>query len=197
MSRYALVSSSGSDQMVFGAGVLVESFDPETGSVRDEDIIGITTGGITFQDVPEFEDGADGIDNAEKNMLEFMRYKSRTVTMSGTFISISPKSAARIMGMADIVDNKVTPRNTLKRSDFKDLWLVVDYSSDISEETGGHLAIKMINVMSTGGLQLKTTDAARGEFAFVFTAHPSAKQKGVPLYELYIEEGSASIEEGA
>ena len=86
---------------------------------------------------------------------------------------------------------KIVPRLDLADSDFDDLWIVGDYSDKNGEQKGGFIAIHMMNALSTGGFQMKTSDKAKGQFAFEYTAHfAMAEQTKVP-YEIYIKAGDA------
>ena len=63
-------------------------------------------------------------------MKEFKQITSIEVLMSGTFVTVTAALAQRLVGAADIAsgDNtKIVPRNTLKDTDFKDLWWVGDW----------------------------------------------------------------------
>jgi hypothetical protein len=85
----------------------------------------------------------------------------------------------------------VVPRNDIKPEDFEDFWWIGDYS-DVNDGTNaGFLAIHMMNVLSTGGLQLQSADKDKGKFAYEFMMHYSMQSPDVVPYELYIKQGSA------
>ena len=148
---------------------------------------------MTFTATPTFSDFGADIDNCPKNMKEFKRQDMVEAKMSGTFVTADTKTAKLLCGAADNDTSdttKVVPRTDLKDSDFTDLWLVGDYSDKSGAKNGGFIAIRMLNALSTGGVQLKTSDKAKGQFAFEFTAHNSlAAQDKVP-YEIYIKAGT-------
>ena len=113
--------------------------------------------------------------------------------MSGTFVSVSPKTAKAIMSSADIGSpdtTKVTPRNDISSEDFSDIWLVADYSDKNGNKNGGFVAVHMMNGLSTGGFQIKTGDKAKGQFAFEFTGHYSIAAQETPPFEVYIKAGT-------
>ena len=180
-------------ELVMNAGVLLADFKPATAELKNEDIIGATTGGISFTATPTFSDMGDDIDNCPKNMKELKKLDSWEVKMSGTFVSINTKAAKAIMSAADIGSpdtTKVTPRNDISSADFSDIWLVADYSDKNGNKNGGFVAVHMLNGLSTGGFQIKTGDKAKGQFAFEFTGHYSINAQETPPFEVYIKAGT-------
>jgi len=77
-------------EIQLNAGVLLSEFTPSTATLSASNIIGATSGGVNFAATPEFTDFAEDIDNAPKNMKEFKKLDNWTVTMSGTFVSVTP-----------------------------------------------------------------------------------------------------------
>ena len=99
----------------------------------------------------------------------------------------------RQQGAADIDANDAThviPRRDVLKTDFKDLWFVGDYSDVNNGDNAGFIAIHMMNTLSTGGFQLQSTDKAKGNFAYEFTAHFSMDAQDVVPYEIYIVKGA-------
>ena len=127
-------------------------------------------------------------------MKELKRQESIEAKASGTFVTMSTAVAKSLIATADIDaqdSTKIVPRLDLADSDFDDLWIVGDYSDKNGEQKGGFIAIHMMNAPSTGGFQMKTSDKAKGQFAFEYTAHfAMAEQAKVP-YEIYIKAGEA------
>lgn len=180
-------------ELVLNAGVLLTDFNPSTAELSNADIIGATTGGISFTATPTFSDMGDDIDNCPKNMKELKKLDSWEVKMSGTFVSINTKAAKAIMSAADIGSpdtTKVTPRNDVLSADFSDIWLVADYSDKNGNNNGGFVAVHMMNGLSTGGFQIKTGDKAKGQFAFEFTGHYSINAQNTVPFEVYIKAGT-------
>lgn len=194
--KYTQIPTTTFQNLQLNAGILCSDFTPSTGAVGSNALIGATTGGVTFQDSVDFIDFGDDIDNCPKNMMELKVLDSHTVTMSGTFVSVSPDTAKMLAGAADVSSNKITPRNDLKDTDFTDIWWVGDYS-DVNEDSGsgqtahtaGFIAIKLINALNTGGFQISSTDKGKGQFAFEFTGHYSMDAQSVVPYELYVKVG--------
>lgn len=174
------------------AGVLLDDFTPATPAVEDDDILGATSGGVNFTATPTFTDFGEDIDNCPKNMKELKKLESWEIKLSGTMITVKPSVAARLMAAADVGTTdttKITPRTDLKSSDFKDLWLVCDYSDKNGETNGGYCAIHILNALSTGGFSLQSTDKGKAQFAFEFTGHVSMNAQTVVPFEVYISAG--------
>lgn len=179
-------------ELQLNAGMILKSFDPKTATVDLSNIVGATTGGVNFTATPTFSDYGEDIDNCPKNMMELKKLDSWDINMSGTFITVNAGGVRSIIGAADVdgVDTtKVVPRNDLESSDFSDLWWVGDYSDKNGNTKGGYMAIHMMNSLSTGGFSFKSSDRAKGQFAFTFTAHYSMNSQDTVPYEIYIKAG--------
>ena len=192
--KFTKIPSDAFQKLQINAGILATDFTPSTGEIGEAGQIGATTGGVTFAATPTFSDFGEDIDNCPKNMKELKKLDSWEAKMSGTFINADTAIAKRLCGAADIGSSdttRVTPRNDLDDSDFGDIWLVGDYSDKNGETNGGFIAIKLINALSTGGFQLKTSDKAKGQFAFEFTGHYSMSAQDTAPFEIYIKAGTA------
>lgn len=191
---YTKIPENTFETLAINAGVLLSSYTPGT-PPDDEDIIGPTTGGISFQATPSFKDFGEDIDNCPKNTKELKRLEDWDIKMSGTFIAATPAIAQMLIGLADIGStdtSKVTPRDTIDiENDFHDIWLVCDYGDVNTGNTPGHIAIHMMNTMSSGGFQIQTTDKEKVKFSFEFTAHYSIDAQDTVPFEIYIKKGTA------
>lgn len=178
-----------------GAGVLLKSFNPAEGTLASDGIVGATSGGVNFTAVPTYSDLGEDIDNCPKNMKEMKRLDSWEVKMSGTFVTVTPATAGMLTGPVDVEGTKATPRNSLKGSDFTDLWWVGDYS-EVNEDgakagKAGFVAVHMLNSLSTGGFAIQSGDKAKGQFAFEFTGHYSMDAPDTVPFEIYVKAGTA------
>lgn len=179
--------------IVLNAGVLLKSFTPATPAVTDENILGATTGGTNFTATPSYTDFGEDIDNCPKNMKELKKLDSWEVKLTGTLVTTNTAVIALLMGAGDVGTTdttKVTPRVDVTSADFKELWLVCDYSDKNGENNGGFCAIKIINALSTGGFSLQSTDKGKAQFAFEFTGHVSMSAQTVVPFEVYLKEGT-------
>lgn len=176
------------------AGVLLTEFDPKTASLELANIIGATSGGISFAATPTYKDMGEDIDNCPKNTKELKRLESMDIKMSGTFATVTAESAKMLNAHADVDESDashIVPRTDIEDEDFTDLWWVGDYSDENGEQNGGLCAIHMMNALSTGGFKIQSEDKGKGKLAFEFTAHFSiADQTKVP-YEVFVKTGTA------
>lgn len=184
-------------QIGINAAMLLSDFDPTDGSYDEDDIIGVTTGGVSFQASYEYTDYGEDMDNVPKNTKELKRVDDVTATCSGTFVTITPELAELLNSAADNTNGHIVPRTVLDlKKDFRDIWIVGDYSDVNKSGTGtgaaqaGFIAIHLMNALSTGGFQLQTEDKGKMQFAFEFTGHFSMDAQDEVPYEIYIKAGT-------
>jgi len=195
--EYSKYPTNTFETLVIGAGVLLSEFDPTTATVADGKILGPTTGGVNFTATPSYIDFGEDIDNVPKNTKELKRIDDWEVKVTGTFIAITPETARFLTAAADLTaaTGKITPRDTLdltaSTGDFRDVWLVADYSDKNSGATAGYIAIHVMNALSTGGFQIQTADKEKGQFAFEITGHYSKDAQDTVPFEIYIKAGTA------
>lgn len=199
MAKFTQIPTDTFKKLQLGAGLLSTDFNPTTGELTASNIIGATSGGVTFEATPSFSDFGDDIDNCPKNTKELKRLDSWEAKMSGSYVTMDTNAAASVIGTATIAakdKTKVVPRNSVSATDFKNIWWVGDYS-DVNEDgssagKAGFIAIKLIDALSTGGFKIKSGDKAKGTFDFEYTGHYSIANIDVVPFELYIKAGSAS-----
>ena len=193
--KFTQIPSDTFKKLQLNAGVLATTFEPSTGTLTATNVIGATTGGISFEATPEFEDFGEDIDNCPKNTMELKKLTSWEVVLSGTFVTMDTAVAKSMTGAADIDRSdptKVVPRNDVDvEKDFSDIWFVGDYSDENTGESAGFIAIRVINALSTGGFQLQTTDKGKGNFEFEYTGHYSMSAQGTVPFEVYVKAGGA------
>lgn len=190
--KYTQIPVNTYQQLQMNAGYFAKKFNPADGEVEQDDILGATSGGANITVTPSYVDLGEDIDNCPKNTKELKQLESWEIKGSGTLVTMKPEIARMFVGAADIDKSdatKITPRMTLSQSDFADLWLIGDYSDKNGAQNGGFIAIHLINALSTGGFQIQTTDKAKGQFAFEFTAHQSISTPDVAPVEIYVKAG--------
>lgn len=193
MEKYTKIPSDTFQQLVINAGLLLADFNPSAGTYSNSDMLGPTSGGVNFKANVSYKDFGEDIDNCPKNTKQLKKIDQRTVTVSGSFAAVSKPTAQMLMAHADISTNKITPRDTIDiTNDFKDIWIVGDYGDKNTGSGAGFIAIHLMDCLSTGGLQLQTTDKEKGKFAFEFTAHYSIDAQDTPPYEIYIKAGTSA-----
>ena len=192
--KYTQIPTDTFEKLQLNAGILVSTFTPATGVIGD--LLGATTGGITFNANPTFSDFGEDVDNCPNNMKELKHLDGYDPTMSGTFLTCSPALAKKLVGAADISETiKVVPRNDLLAADFTDVWWIGDYSNDNVDGTGtqkaGFLAIHLINALNQGGFQITTEKNNKGQLAFEFHGHYSMDSQDTVPFEIYCKAGVA------
>lgn len=198
MAKFTQIPTNTFKKLQLNAGILTTEFNPETGELTESNIVGATSGGVSFEATPSFSDFGEDIDNCPKNTKELKKLDSWEAKLSGSFVTMDTNAAVSVIGTAAIASNnqtKVVPRNYVDANDFKDIWWVGDYS-DINEDgasagKAGFIAIKLINALSTGGFKIQSGDKAKGTFEFEYTGHYSNDNIDTVPFEIYIKAGSA------
>lgn len=192
--KFTRIPESTFQKLQLNAGILASNFNPSTGEVNEEDLLGATSGGVNFNATPSYSDYGEDIDNAPTNVKELKKEDDWDIKMSGNFVTVDTTLGRRLIGPADIDaedTTKITPRKDLVDSDFTDLWWVGDYSDKNGKTNGGFIAIHMMNTLSTGGFQLQSGNREKGQFAFEFTAHYSIEEQDTVPFAVYVKEGTA------
>lgn len=187
--KFTQIPSDSFQKLQMNAGVLAKDFKPETGELKATDLIGATSGGISFEATPTFTDFGEDIDNCPKNMLELKKLESWEAKMSGNFVTVSEDMATLLVSAADAENGKVVPRNDVLKEDFTDIWWIGDYSDVNTGDNAGFLAVHLMNALSTGGFKIQSTDKGKGQFAFEFTGHYSMNAQDTVPFEIYVKEG--------
>lgn len=198
MAKFTQIPTDTFKKLQLNAGILTTEFDPATGKLTASNIIGATSGGVSFEATPSFTDFGEDIDNCPKNTKELKKLDSWEAKMSGSFVTMDTNVATSVIGTAAVASDdrtKVVPRNYVEAEDFKNIWWVGDYS-DINEDgssagKAGFIAIKLINALSTGGFKIQSGDKAKGTFEFEYTGHYSSENIDTVPFEIYIKAGSA------
>lgn len=185
---FTKISQDAFDELQVDAGVLLSAFDPsDPAEPDDEDIITATTGGITVNCTPTYEDWGSDVDNCPPNLKELKHLTGWDCNMQTTALGTSPSLIRFALGAADIDgdnETKIIPRRNLKNSDFDDaIWWVGDRSD------GGLVAVKLMNALSTGGFSLKTTKDNKGQITLTITGHVSINDQDTMPMEFYSTEG--------
>lgn len=183
---YTQIRTNTFKEVQLGAGVILKTFEPGTGTISASDILFASTGGFNFSDTPTYMDMGADIDNCPKNTKELKQIESREVKLTGSAVTATPEVAKMLIGAADVAAEKITPRDVLKAADFDDIWWVGDYG----DTDGGMVAIHMMNALSTDGFSIQTVDKDKGKYNFGFTAHYSIADMNTVPYEVYIKAGT-------
>jgi hypothetical protein len=181
--KYIKIPKNAAGHMVLNAGMLLSDFDPETGKYQEECILGLTKGGLKFTAQPEYKDLGSDIDGVPEGVRELQLLQGYKVQLSGTLLTQEQEAVRRHLGAAEVAAGAVRPRADLAASDFETLWWVGDLGSQ-----GDFLAIRMDNVLSTGGYALKTDGGETGQSEFTYRAHYSLENLDTPPFAIYFGE---------
>lgn len=188
MGMFTKVPKDAFDQLQVDAGVLLTTFDPANPAEPDDaDIICATTGGINATCTPTYSDFGEDVDNVPNNMKEFKHLDGWECRFSTNCLGTSVESIRLSLGAADVTasSGKIVPRRELSQDDFEDeIWWVGDRSD------GGLVAIKLMNVLSSGGFSLQTTKNGKGQIALELMGHVSIDDQDTMPMEFYSIEGS-------
>lgn len=190
MAKFTKIPTDTFKQLQINAGILLSAFNPASPSVTDSNILGATSGGVNFMATPSYIDFGEDVDNCPKNTKQLKRLEDWDIRCSGSFVTVTGELANRLSAAADLASGKITPRRDLVLADFKDIWIVGDYSDKNGPNNGGFVAIHMMDTLSTGGFQIQTADKEKGKFAFEFTAHFSMDAQDTVPFEVYVQAGS-------
>ena len=194
MGKFTVIPENTFDSLQTDAGVLLKTFDPETGAApNDEDIICATTGGINPSCVPTYSDYGEDVDNCPNNMKELKHLDGWECKLGFTSLGTSAESIRLSLGAADIdsTTGAIKPRSSIKQTDFTDLWWVGDKAN------GGFLAVQLKNALSTGGFSLQTTKNGKGQVSMEITGHVSIKDQSVVPMVFYSQDPATSSQVSA
>lgn len=186
MGRFTVIPTDAFDALQVDAGVILTSFDPLNPwrAPKSDEILAATTGGINPVCAPTYSDYGEDVDNVPNNMLEFKHLDSWEATLGFSSIKFNGENTLWSLGAADseLLHNgvtKITPRRSVRTSDFKDIWWVGDKAN------GGAYAIRLMNALSTGGLNIQSTKNGKGTNAVTITGHVSIHDQDKMPMEIY------------
>ena len=186
MGRFTVIATDAFDALQVDAGVLLTNFDPSNPYKTPEssDILATTTGGVNPTCAPTYSDYGEDVDNVPNNMMEFKHLDGWEAKMAFSSIKFNAANTKWALGAADteLLENGVTkikPRRDLSQSDFADLWWVGDKAN------GGAYAIKLLNALSTSGLNIQSTKNGKGTNQIEVTGHVSIDAQDVMPMEIY------------
>jgi hypothetical protein len=185
--RFTRIPQNTFEELQINAGILVKDFDVATGTFAESDMITATTGGITVNVKPTYEDFGSDIDNCPKNTMELKRITETEVSISTTALNINEDLLLYMLGAADkLQSGAIRPRKDLRTTDFSTIWWIGDLAD------GGYIAIKISNGLSTDGFSIKSTDKGKGNIGITITGHVSMSAQDVIPAEFYLGEGDST-----
>lgn len=194
MPKFTQVRADTFENIQINAGIILSEFTPSTGTFDKKDIIGATTGGLSFNSNLETVDFGEDVDNVPANTWQLKRVTQFSPVVSGTFVTVDTTLGKMLVAAVDADGQDTThiiPSNLLDQGDFNDIWIVGDYSDKNGATNGGFVAIHIKNAFSTGGFQWQSTKNGKGQFAFEFTGHYNLDDVDDQPFEIYIKAGTA------
>ena len=196
--KFTQVAADAFQSLQLNAGVILVDFDPADPGDEDdikENIAFATADGATFNSTPTYVDFGEGIDNVPANTKQLKRIDHYEPHLTGTAKTFKVGNAECLLaGYTKVTADGVTtytPRTDLDVADFADMWWVGDYSDKNGATNGGYIAIKLENAINVGGLQIKSNDKGKGDFAFDFQAHYDLTDVTRHPFEMYVAAGTA------
>lgn len=188
--RFTQVKYDAFKEIQVEAGVILKRFNPANPVINRQDIVCVTSGGITITAKPSFTDYFEDVDNVPNNTMEGKQVEDWECSLSTTALDTSAESIKMELGVADIDSNdntRITPRRDILLTDFVDsLWWVGDRAD------GGFVAVQVLNVLSTDGFSLQTTKNGKGTTGITLTGHFSLDAVDTVPMNFYVIEGGSS-----
>ena len=137
MGVFNQVNSQELDDIQVNAGMLLKTFNPSSPAAPTaSNIISATTGGITANCTPTFEDFGSDIDNCPNNTREMKRITGYDCTLSTTLLGMNEETFKLAIGAATKYSAtserpaSVEPRAQVAIQDFGDIWFVSEKVDD-------------------------------------------------------------------
>lgn len=197
MAKFTKMNPDDFKHMTWDAGIIMDSFEPSTGAVTLSSIRWATTGDNSFSATRDLTDMGEDINNCPEGTMQLQRANAWQAQLSGTAVTITTAEVAEFLGNADIDTSdttKIVPRTDLLLSDFKDKWLLVNYSEYNGETKGGWVAIHLLNALSTDGFTGNFGKNANGQFPYTLRAFYDMDDMDTVPFEIYVKAGTAEPE---
>ena len=197
MAKFTKMNPDDFKHMTWDAGIIMDSFEPSTGTVALSSIRWATTGDNSFSATRDLTDMGEDINNCPEGTMQLQRANAWQAQLTGTAVTITTAEVAEFLGNADIDTSdttKIVPRTDLLLSDFKDKWLLVNYSEYNGETKGGWVAIHLLNALSTDGFTGNFGKNANGQFPYTLRAFYDMDDMDTVPFEIYVKAGTAEME---
>lgn len=197
MAKFTKMNPDDFKHMTWDAGIIMDSFEPSTGTVTLSSIRWATTGDNSFSATRDLTDMGEDINNCPEGTMQLQRANAWQAQLTGTAVTITTAEVAEFLGNADIDTSdttKIVPRTDLLLSDFKDKWLLVNYSEYNGETKGGWVAIHLLNALSTDGFTGNFGKNANGQFPYTLRAFYDMDDMDTVPFEIYVKAGAAEPE---
>lgn len=184
--RYTRFPTDLANVVQMNAGIIADGFTPDTGELGR--IMGATGNGISFNANPTFEDLGANIDNVPANTWQLKRLVSYDPVASGSFRSMTAALARQLCAAGDYGisdETHIIPGHELQASDFRDVWVIGDYSN-ATTPGAGFIAIHLKHALNAVGFKWKTSPDDTGEFEYEYHAHYDLDAPDEAPFEIYV-----------
>lgn len=168
MGTFNTVTKEAIDNIQINAGMILNTFNPSKPKAPAKgDVVCATTGGITANCTPSYEDFGEDIDNCPNNTMEMKKITGWDCTLSFNILDINDSNIKLALGACGNVGNEIQPKMDVMPAHFKTLWFVSERVDDKI------VAICLKNALSTGGFSYKTQKNGKGQLTVTLTGHIS------------------------
>lgn len=174
----------------YDSGMWLKTFDVNNPTTpADSAILCETTGDISITCEYEVLDLGEDVNNVHGEFMELQVHKGYKIGAQFTALTANADTIRMGFGAADIVDNKIVPRNYFKNSDFRTLYWVGKTLDS------GLVVAELGNAISSGGLSFKTSKDGKGNLDVNLKAYASLEhQDVVPVTFYRLEPGTPSVQ---
>ena len=189
---YNVVATDAFDSMQLDAGTLLTEFDFNApyDTPDDDAILATTTGGINPVCEPIYEDLAEDVDNVPNNTKEYLKLTGWNCSMSFTSLKFNADNSVWALGSALKTTvpkgtgateyTKIVPRRDIDhQTDFRDIYGAFPMAD------GGIFVVKLLNAISTGGMNIQTTKNGKGTNQMTLTGYMSVQDQSAVPMEFY------------
>ena len=191
--QFTQVPSTTFSTLQINAGIIVDEFTPSTGVIGN--LLCATSGGITFNANPSYEDFGSDVDNVPANTKQLKRVVSYDPTVSSNAVTMTAALAAKMSGPGAFATGDPThyvPAHGFATDVADDIWVIGDYSDkNTGAANAGFVAIHIKDAINTGGFQWTTTKDGKGQFALDMHGHYDINSPDVVPSDIYIKAGTA------
>lgn len=191
--QFTQVPSTTFSTLQINAGIIVDDFTPATGVIGN--LLCATSGGITFNANPNWEDFGSDVDNIPPRTKQLSRVTYYDPQVTANSVTMTAALAAKLSGPGAFASGDAThyiPAHGFATDVADDIWIIGDYSDkNTGAANAGFVAIHIKDAINTGGFQWTTTKDGKGQFALDMHGHYDINSPDVVPYDIYVKAGTA------
>lgn len=189
MSKYNKAPADTFKHIQFNAAMLLTDFDLENWAFDRDDLIGATTGSVSFSENVTITDYGEDVNGIKNRTYQMQRVEDRDPTISCTFVAINTEKASKLCAGGQIDPdnaNHIIPGN-IGASSFGTLYMVGDYGEKNEGTGAGAMVVVVKNAMNTAGFAWSSDKNAKGQFGAEFHGFNDLEADEDVNYEIYIK----------